>query len=190
MDAVEIFSLTPASCLYREHAKSQVISISYDSEDDDELELVEDPNLDIISTSLKELRAQLCPRISTRDVLRLYEKDSSTLLLIDLRLQIDYAQFYVLNSINIPYDNLVFDRLSQLSEQPIAQLVESDLNNTLMYHLQKKSNALKVIYSSQETFNQAVELANYLVKLKISKICVIKNGIESFITTKIIHRQV
>ena len=118
------------------------------------------------------------------------------LLLIDLRDKVDYDQFYVYNSINVPFDTISLDLLGELNEILLdkpgidSSAHNGDLSHYLMYTLQQNSNALKVIYSSQETFGKAVELANNLVRLKISRVCLIKSGIESFITTKIIYRQI
>ena len=150
----------------------------------------DDPHLDPTPPTLNELRGQLCPRISTRDVLHFYENNRDNLLLIDLRDSSSYSQFHVLNSVNIPFEKLGIERLKQLAEQTISSASESDMNILLMYTLQKSPKALKVIYSHQETFSEAIELANNLVRMKFSRVCLIRKGIESFISTKIIYREV
>lgn len=185
-DAIEIYSNIPPSCLYRQHSlntyetKTRVDSMEITDH-------IDDPNLDIIPTALNELRSQLCPRISTRDVLYFYGKERSKLLLIDLRDSFSYSKFYVLNSINVPFDKLNLERLEQSTDQ---MTIESEMNNFLIYTLKKNPNALKVIYSNQETYTQAIELANRLVRMKFSKLCLIKKGIESFLSTKIIYREI
>lgn len=188
-DAIEIYSNIPPSCLYRQYNQN-----NYETKTRvDSMEItdhIDDPNLDIIPTALNELRSQLCPRISTRDVLYFYEKERSKLLLIDLRDSFSYSKFYVLNSINVPFDKLNLERLEQSTDQMTSLSIESDINIFLIYTLKKNPNALKVIYSNQEAYTQAIELANRLVRMKFSKLCLIKKGIESFISTKIIYREI
>ena len=55
--------------------------------------------------------------------------------------------------------------------------------NYLIYLLQKKKDAIKVVIGSQSKMNLAIEFANKLVQLKMSKVCILNNGVECFQST-------
>jgi hypothetical protein len=137
--------------------------------------------------SLEEMRSQYCPRISGKDVLDSFKKKKSLkLLLIDIRPAIEFQLFNIKKSKNIPFDNVNFTKLSQTLAQTTVQLStanENDTMNYLIYLLQKKKDANKVVIGSQSKMNLAIEFANKLVQLKMSKVCILNNGVECFQST-------
>ena len=171
-NTIKIFSWTPNSCLYRYHSSHNV---------------PEDNELDMTPIKLEQMRAQLCPRISARDILSLYDMNSSKLLLIDIRSSIEFNLFSINKSKNIPFENINFTKMIQLNQMQINSANENDSTNFLVYLLQQGKNMLKIVMSSRSKMNNAVELANKLVQLNFSKVCILNNEIECFKSTKIVN---
>ena len=162
--------------------------------------MIEDPNLEASTLNLAELRAQLAPSISTRDVLEHYKNNQiNGILLIDLRENFDFSHFHVLKSINIPFSKL--DLNSLISANGGTDCFDYSENNdeatcgnnllvkSILHNPDNNGDCLRVIYGTREMYEKAVNVANCLVRMKFSKICLIRNGIESFITTDIIYRK-
>jgi rhodanese-related sulfurtransferase len=179
---VEIFCWTPSSCLYRQHSLSPLI---------DESTIEFDPDLDRTPLNVEEIRKSLCPRISTRDILKLYDSKLSKLILIDIRSPQEYSQACVINSKNIPFENINFTKLNQLgaSQNAINIANENDSTSYLIHILRQNKNLLKIIITSDEKFENAIELANALVRINISKLCILSKGIDCFKSTKIYQSQ-
>ena len=180
-DSIEIFCGTPSSCLYRQHAISPL--------NKEPVEL--DPELDRAPIELDEIKLSLCPRISTRDVLKLFDAKLTKLVLIDIRPANEYIQSSVLSSKSIPFENINFTKLFQLgaNQTQINSANENDSTTFLIYFLQQNKGLLKIVLSNESRFNECVELANALVRLKFNKMCILDKGIECFKSTKIYQRQ-
>ncbi len=176
-DSIDMFCWTPNSCLYREH------SLSTSSKEI----LVQDHDLEMSHVDLYIMKAELCPRISGSDVVKLYEAKSSKLILIDIRPASEFSQSFIIQSKNIPYENINFIKLFQYSQN---QLINSNINDNdstsmLINYLQQNKHLLKIIASSSCKINNVVELSNTLVRLKFSKICILHNGVECLKSTNI-----
>ena len=168
--------------MYRQHSLSPLI---------DEATIEIDPDLDRTPLSVEKIRQSLCPRISTRDILKLYDAKLSKLVLIDIRSSLEYAQASVINSKNIPFENINFTKLNQLatSQNSINVPNENDSSSFLIYTLKQSKNLLKIIMTSDEKFENAIELANALVRNNIPKLCILSKGVECFKSTKIYQNQ-
>jgi TBC domain-containing protein kinase-like protein len=175
-DSIELFCWTPSSCLYRYHS-------SHVSPNDKTT--VDDSELDLCSVEIEQMRIQLCPRISPRDVLKLCDSKSSKLILIDIRPSNEYQKCFIENSKNIPFENIQINKLFQLYSSQINTANENDSTNYLIYLLQQNKSQLKILLGSRDQLDKCTQLANSLVKLKISKVCLIDKGIECFKSTKI-----
>lgn len=173
-DTIKIFSWTPSSCMYRAHSSYNAPS----NEDNNDL--------DMSPIKLEEMRAQLCPRISARDILDLYETNLSKLILIDVRPVNEFNSFNIVKSKNIPFETINFAKMAQVVQTSLNSASETDYLNYLVYVLQQGKNMLKVIISSRAKMNLAVELANKLVQFNFSKVCILNKGIECFKSTKIV----
>ena len=180
-DTIEIFSWTPSSCLYRQHSISPLVK---------ETPSVENPELDMTPIELSQLRLELCPHISVRDVLKLFDRNLSKLILVDIRPESEFSQFNVINSKNISFENLNFTKLQQLSQSQVTSANENDANSYLIYLLQQNKNLLKIIMTSESKFKNGIDLANELVRLGNSKICILHNGVECFKSTKIFYSEI
>ncbi len=168
--------------MYRQHSLSPLI---------DESTIEFDPDLDRTPLNVEEIRKSLCPRISTRDILKLYDSKLSKLILIDIRSPQEYSQACVINSKNIPFENINFTKLNQLgaSQNTINIANENDSTSYLIYILRQNKNLLKIIITSDENYGNAIELANALVRINISKLCILSKGIDCFKSTKIYQSQ-
>ena len=180
-DAIEIFSVTPSSCLYRQHAVN-ANSIS---------PVVSNTGLDYVPVELAELRAQMCARVSARDLVDMYDTNRLSVLVLDVRPPAEFAKFYISNSVNVPFESVNLNRITQLLET--SQLLsgnEADPTQYLSYLVQSNRSAVKVVLASQDRLPQAIELANCLVRAKISRVCLLNGGIECLNKTKIVQRQI
>jgi TBC domain-containing protein kinase-like protein len=185
-DSIELFCWTPTSCLYREHSESETEKVRSATGFVNEFEL------DMSPIGLEQMRAELCPRISTKDILSLYDVKSSKLVLIDVRTAAEFAQGHIFNSRNVPFENFNFDKLEQLMRNgaPMNSAPnENDSTAFLAYLMQQNKNLVKIIMGSEERFEHAVEMANTLVRLDMRKACILHRGIECFHTTKIWQQQ-
>lgn len=185
-DSVEIFCNTPTSCLYREHAKNEKNSGS----EAPGLSILDDSELEMSPMTLDQMRSELCPRISAKDILSLYDVKSSKLVLVDIRSSADFSQSHIFNSRNIPFKSINLTRLLQLAESspggPYNVNDNSDpVTNNLLGLLQQSKSLVKIILSSRDEFDNCVELANTLVRLHFSRVCILHRGIECFKNTKI-----
>lgn len=166
-DALNIFKSTPESCTYREHSGSV-------SDENDTL-------LDMTPIGLEKLKAEMAPRISARDVINLVKEKLHKYILIDIRPNSEFSTECVIDSKNFPFEQINVSKLAQITNSSN----ESDQAFSLSFHLVQHRNAIKIIIASQELFESAVDLANRLVKLKFSKICVLHQGIDSLKPTDI-----
>ncbi|RNA08203.1 TBC domain-containing kinase [Brachionus plicatilis] len=167
-DAVNIFQSTPESCTFREHSGSATEE--------------NDPLLDMAPISLDKLKSEMAPRISARDVISLAKEKTHKYILIDVRPNSLFSIGYVTESKNFPFESINFSKLAQ-ALNPSSSTSDTDL--ALPFFLAQNKNAIKIIIASQEFLDSAIDLANKLVKLKFSKICVLHQGIESLKPTDI-----
>jgi TBC domain-containing protein kinase-like protein len=179
-DSIEIFCWTPSSCLYRQHSLSPLI-------DSSTIEI--DPDLDRMPITVDEIRKSSSPRICTRDILKLYDAKMSKLVLIDLRSPNEFAQASIANSKSVPFENLNFARLTQTLGHGNNAPNESDSTAYLTHYLQQNKTLLKVILTSEAKYEQAIQVANVLVGLQFSKVCILSRGVECFQSTKIYQSQ-
>lgn len=173
-DSINLFCKTPSSCLYREHSTlNPTVS--------------EEPELEMSPIGLEQMRAELCPRVSAKDILGLYDSKMSKIVLIDLRPSSEFSQSFLLKSKNFPYEQINFNKLEQIGLNQISNAPnENDSTLGLIYLLQQARNQVKILVTWDECVNEkAVDLANRLVRLKFSKICILHKGIESLRSTKI-----
>ena len=185
-DSIQIFCGTPTSCLYREHSelkinKEQAIN-----------GLMDEFELDMSPIGLEQIRAELCPRISTKDILVLYDVKLSKLILIDIRSLGEFAQGHIFNSRNVPFENLNFSKLDQIlssGSQVNSAPNESDSTAYLVFLMQQNRKLVKIILGSRDRFENGIDLANTLVRLGMSRVCLLHKGIECFRTTKIWQQQ-
>lgn len=175
IDSMEIFCSTPASCTYRQHANN-------DSEPNSN-------DLDRAPMELEQMRSELAPRISARDILTLNSstKHGKRVCLLDLRPSAEFAQSCLSNSKNVPYDNINFNRLDAMvnNQTQINTPNENDTTNYLLHLLQTNRNSIKVVLSNEARLDDAIQLANVLVRHKFSKICLLHRGIECLRETHI-----
>jgi TBC domain-containing protein kinase-like protein len=183
-DSIELFCWTPTSCLYREHSETEAEKNQAGNGFVDEF--------DMSPIGLEQMRAELCPRISTRDILNLYDVKSSKLVLIDVRSTAEFAQGHIFNSRNVSFENVNFIKLEQLVRNgPVINSAPSETDSTafLAYLLQQNKNLVKIILGSVDKHEHAIEMANTLVRLGMRKVCILHRGIECFHSTKIWQQQ-
>jgi hypothetical protein len=183
-DSLNIFYWTPSSCLYRQHSVSPLLKEPV-TESIDELEMA--------PIEIEALRAELCPRISGNDLIKLLDSTKqSKLIVFDLRSSTEYANEFILTSKSVPYENLNMPKLFQLSmtQTPLISANESDSTAYLAYLLQQNKNYLKVVCTSLTRFADSIELANALVKLKYTKVCILNRGVECLKSTSIFNKQI
>ncbi|CAF1036134.1 unnamed protein product [Brachionus calyciflorus] len=173
-DSVNIFKNTPESCMYREHSGNE--------------SKLEESLLDMTPVSLDKMRAELAPRISGRDILSLVENKENNYILIDIRSSSEYSNEFITNSKNIPYEAINFQKLSQTGS--LSSLNENDMTLSLIHLLNKNKNSIKIVMSCEESIDsEAVDLANRLVKLKYSRVCVLHKGFEILKPTILYQRK-
>jgi rhodanese-related sulfurtransferase len=126
--------------------------------------------------SLDKMRAQLCPRISARDVLALAETRIKSFVLIDIRPATEFADGYLKDSKNMPYEQLDLAKLFKIGSANSPSDADPTLN--LVFVLTQHKNSIKIIVSSDELFDSAVDLANRLVRLKHTQVCLLHKGID------------
>jgi TBC domain-containing protein kinase-like protein len=179
-DSLEIFCHTPASCMYREHAVNGEARKRSKPTPTPPL-----TQLDMTPINLEQMRCELGPRISARDVMALTASDSSLkACLIDLRSGVEFQQVNVLPmSKNVPFENINFNKLDVLvnNQTQILTANENDSTAFLLYLLQTSKNDVKVLLASEAKLNNAVELANVLVRHTFSRVCVLNRGIECLV---------
>ena len=163
-DSIDVFCATPVSCLYRYHATMEPVHGA-------------DEHMEMGPLTLDEMKAQMCPGISGRDVVEL--SGVAKLLIVDIRPPGEFTS--VFSAKNVPYEMINFGRLAAMlktgSQQSLAQN-ESDATVQLFNLLQTHRNAVKIVATSVSRRREAVDVANNLVKLNFSKICILHKGVE------------
>jgi len=182
-EATNIYNTTPPSCLYRQHSYGLDVKTPF----------VQDTDLDMSPVSIDKLRNQLCPRISGRDLLALFEDKETKISLIDLRAQNEYQMCCIPNSYNVPFDNVNFPKLKQIVASQVqlaSNTNENDSTAYLVYLLQQNKSFIKIVLTSETRFKDSIELANQLVMLQFNKICVLNKGIECLKASKILLQEI
>ncbi|KAL1492194.1 hypothetical protein ABEB36_012677 [Hypothenemus hampei] len=124
-------------------------------------------NLDITGVSLNELKNELCPRISVRDVANILLKNPHKMLLIDIRNTRAYKRCSVVNSTHIPFSSVSF------TENIIENVGrDSDL-------LKSKGEKIVVVVGDEETDLET--FPKFLLQCNISKVCVLHGGFNKFL---------
>lgn len=185
-DSNFIYNTTPSSCLYRQHSTS----LNNENNDDPTQQATYDAELDMSPIGLAQMRAELCPRISPREILD--NNELRELALIDIRPAAEYQQLCLPNSFSVPFESVSLSRAAQLATGHVqySSLLKAEPTSYLIYLMQQHKSSIKVIVTSESRLNDGVELANKLVELKYDRVCLLNRGIECFKSTNMLLKQI
>ncbi|XP_049820096.1 TBC domain-containing protein kinase-like protein [Aethina tumida] len=143
----QTFENTPKSITHREHENPQ-----FHQKDE----------FDISGVTLQELQKEKFPRISTNDVVKLVRNKPEKLLIVDIRNPPQFQRSCVKRSINVPFSSVPFGESKIESLGPNGSIIKNSKEKII------------VIVGNEETDVEL--LPKFLLKCKISKVCVLHGG--------------
>uniref|UniRef100_A0A1A8IJE7 TBC domain-containing protein kinase-like protein n=1 Tax=Nothobranchius kuhntae TaxID=321403 RepID=A0A1A8IJE7_NOTKU len=177
-ESINLFCWTPKSATYRQHAQPPKASaddsfgkaatyFSSDYQDMAKTDLSREP------LALADLKAEFSPRISAEDLIDLCELSVAgpskrnkggkpKIIAVDIRSMEDFSRGHVSGSVNVPF-NSVFN-----SDGELVQCLASGV-------LQNYRGRVIVIIS--HAVKSAVMFAAHLVKVNMSRVCILDGGI-------------
>ncbi|XP_055709759.1 TBC domain-containing protein kinase-like protein [Phlebotomus papatasi] len=145
IDSQKLYTSTPKSLAYRKHV----------------LHEQEPSQFDIQDIELEDLKREMCPRISTNDLVELHLSSPDRLTVIDLRNSTDFRRAHLANSLNIPFTSVLLGD-TRLSALGIPNL-ETMLNN-------------RVVVIVSLVHENAILFSNFLVDCGVSGVCILHRG--------------
>jgi TBC domain-containing protein kinase-like protein len=159
-DSLNIFQNTPSTCLYLHY-----------------LNAYSEENIEMGTVDLLESKMEPCPRIGLNNLLSIKESNA---LIIDIRnnnsnnsLEDKLSKRKNVFKFDVNINNLKLKVSAKSSDKLNLQQNENEAN--LLSLLNQNVYCVKAIVSNQNKLENGVELANILIKLGYSKICVLHN---------------
>ncbi|KXJ80300.1 hypothetical protein RP20_CCG025433 [Aedes albopictus] len=148
-DSESMYQFTPKSITYRKYALNE------DPPSDFDLKYTDEDH--------REVQTELYPRISKYDLIRLMRDRPASVVVLDLRTNLDHKRVAIENSINIPFSSV------SLKEPRLDGLNVPKLKAFLRR---------KVVVIVSPSHENALLFAKFLVDCHVSHVCVLNRGFE------------
>ncbi|XP_062533683.1 TBC domain-containing protein kinase-like protein [Armigeres subalbatus] len=148
-DSEAMYQFTPKSITYRKYA------LNDDPPNDFDLKYTDDDH--------REVQAELYPRISKYDLIRLMRDRPASVVVLDLRTNLEHKRVAIENSVNIPFSSVSLKepRLDALSVPKLEAFLRR-----------------KVVVIVSPSHENALLFAQFLVDCQVSRVCVLNRGFE------------